>query len=129
MSAGPFLSAARQRAASTSSAVESGPPETARTRAGAERKSSNSVLASAAETGAASSAADTFLFPVDALLHADRCARIFARDFTERGAGGLLLAHGGKRLTKAEQRVGRARRGLVLGRDIEERLRRIAVAL
>src|SRR6266545_3407193 len=129
MSAGPFLSAARQRVASTSSAVESGPPETARTRARAERRSSNSVFASAAETGAASSAADTLLFPVDALLHADRRAGIFARDLAERGAGRLLLAHGGERLAEAEQRVRRARRGLVFGRNVEVRFRGVAVAL
>src|SRR5690348_5108403 len=116
MSAGPFLSAARQRAANTISAVESGPPETARTRAAAERRSSNSVLASAAETGVASSAVDTLLFTVDALLHADRCPWIFARDLGKRGAGRLLLTHRGERLPKPKQRVGRTRRGLVFGR-------------
>src|SRR5262249_58283364 len=103
---GPCLRAARQRAASTRSAVESGPPDTAITRAAAERRSSNRVLASAAETGSASSTADTLLFPVDALLHADRPPRIIAPNLAERCTGGLLLAHGGERLAQPEQRVG-----------------------
>src|SRR3954462_5346838 len=75
---GPLFSAARQRAARTSSAVESGPPETARTRAGAWTRSANSDFASAAETGAAS-AADTLLVPVAALLHGT-AARGYLRD-------------------------------------------------
>src|SRR5262245_63790642 len=129
MSVGPCLSAARQRAASTSSAVESGPPDTAITRAPAERRSSNRVLASAAETGSASSAADTLLFPVDALLHADRRARIFAQDLAERCTGGLLLAHGGERLAEPEQRVGRLCGGVVPGRHVEKGFGGIAVAL
>src|SRR5215475_2993308 len=129
MSAGPRLSAARQRAARTRSAVESGPPETARTRAAAGRRSSNSVLASAPETGSASSAVDTLLFPVDPLLHADRSARIFAQDFAERCAGGLFLTHGGERLAEPEQRVGRPGSGLVLCRDVEKGFGGVAVAL
>src|SRR6266404_5892837 len=106
MSAGPRLRPARQRAASTSSAVESGPPETARTRTGAVLRPANSVFASATETGAAS-AADTLLFPINALLHAHRRARIFARDLGERRAGRFLLAQGRERLAEAEQRIGR----------------------
>src|SRR5262249_43391132 len=129
MSAGPCLSAARQRAASTRSAVESGPPDTAMTRAAADRRAANRPLASAAETGSASSAADTLLFPVDALLHADRRARIFAQDLAERRAGGLFCAHGGERLAKPKQRVGRPRGGLVLGRHIEKGFGGVAVAL
>src|SRR5262245_26494330 len=124
ISAGPVLSAARQRAASISRAVESGPPETAMTRAAAERRLSNSVLASAAETGAASSAAssaaDTLLFPVDALLHAHRGARIFSQHLGKGCAGRLPLAHGRERLAEPEQSVRRLGGGLVFGRHIEE---------
>src|SRR4051794_22560714 len=101
MRSGPRLSAARQRAASTMRAVESGPPDTARIRVGAALRSANSVLASATEIGAAS-AADTLLFPVDALLHADRCARIFAQDLAERCTGGFLLAERRERLTEPQ---------------------------
>src|SRR4051812_6762591 len=97
MSAGPCRRAARQSAASTMSAVESGPPETARMSAGATPSPSNKILASAAETGAAAqdgaaSAAHTLLFPLDALLHDERRARILASDSGERGAGRFLLA-------------------------------------
>src|ERR1700682_4741688 len=73
-------------------AVESGPPETARRRARADPRTANRDFASAAETGAAGSAADTLLFPIDALLHPERRAGIFAQHLSERSAGGLLLA-------------------------------------
>src|ERR1700686_5130695 len=129
MSCGPFLSAARQRAASTIRAVESGPPETARRRAGADLRSANRVFASAAETGAARSAADTLLFPIDALLHAERRAGIFAQHLSERRAGGLLLAQPRERLTEPQQRVGRFGGGLIFGRDIQERFGGVAIAL
>src|SRR5262249_2292846 len=132
-SEGPRFSAARQRATSTISAVESGPPDTARTTAGTLARSANTAFASEAETGApaaaAPSAADTLLFPVDTLLHGDRCARIFARDLAERGARGLLLAERGERLPKAQQCVGRLGGGLVFGRDVEEGFGGVAVAL
>src|SRR6202011_905431 len=108
---------ARQRAASTIKAVESGPPETARISAGADLRSANRVFASAAETGAARSAADTLLFPIDALLHAQRRARIFAQHLAERRAGGLLLAQHRERLAEPQQRVGRLGGGFVPGRD------------
>src|SRR5882757_8329112 len=127
-SAGPFLVAARQRAARTSSAVESGPPETARMMTGEELRPANSAFASAAETGAAS-AADTLLFPVDALLHADRRARIFAQDLAERRTGRFLLAERRERLPEPQQGVGRLRGRLELGRDVEEGLGGVAVAL
>src|SRR6266508_2332903 len=129
MSFGPCLRARRQRAASISSAVESGPPETASTRTGAWARGPNSVFASAGETGAASSAADTLLFPLDALLQARRCAGKLARDLAERRAGRFLLAERGERLPEAEQRVGRPGIGLELGRDVEESFRRVAEAL
>src|SRR3984957_5680838 len=129
MSVGPCASATRQRAARTMRAVESGPPETASSSAGADRRSANSVLASAAETGAARSAADTLLFPVDALLHAERGARIFAQHLAQRRAGRLLLAQHRERLTQPQQRVGRPGGGFIFGRDIEEGFGGVAVAL
>src|SRR5580692_2862882 len=129
MRAGPFASAARQRAARTMRAVESGPPETASRSAGADRRSANSVLASAAETGAGGSAADTLLFPVDALLYAERRARIFAQHLSERRAGRLLLAQHRERLTEPQQGVGRPGGGFIFGRDIEEGFGSVAIAL
>src|SRR5216684_794478 len=102
---GPCFNARCQRAASISSAVESGPPDTARTRTGRCARGPNSVLASADETGAAVSAADTLLFPLDALLQAGRCAGKLARNFGERRAGRFLLAQRGERLAEAEQCV------------------------
>ena len=50
-SRGPCTNALRQRASSHIKATESGPPDTAITSAGADRKSANSRLASRAETG------------------------------------------------------------------------------
>jgi hypothetical protein len=54
-SAGPRFIALRQRAASHKSATESGPPETARIKAGADCQSANSCFACEAEMGAESS--------------------------------------------------------------------------
>src|SRR5436853_1263673 len=102
------------------SAIESGPPETASNRAGADLRLANSVCASAAETGAAWSAAGTLLFPIHALLHAERHPRIFAQHLCERCAGRLLFAKHRERLTKPQQRVGRLGGGFVCGRDVEE---------
>src|SRR5262249_59474601 len=104
MSFGPRLSALRQRAISTNSAVESGPPETARTRAETRASGANNAFASAAETGAASSAADTLLFSLDPLPHRGRRARKLAHDFSARRARRLLLAEHGQRLSQAQQR-------------------------
>src|SRR5262245_29341669 len=129
MSFGPRFSAWRQRAMSSSSAVESGPPETARTRAGAWTRGANSAFASAAETGAASSAADTLLFSLDPLLHRRRRAREFAHHFAERPAGRLLLAERGERLPEAQKRIRCFGDGFVFGRDGEEGFRGVAVAL
>src|SRR5690349_17057948 len=86
------FNASRQRAASTMSAVESGPPDTANTSTGKDCRPEKSALASDAETPRAS-AVRTLLFLRDAALHAAGGARIFASDFRERGAGGFLLIH------------------------------------
>src|SRR5207245_15111 len=83
MSFGPRLSAPRQRAINSNSAVESGPPETARTRPETQASGANNAFASAAESGAASSAADTLLFSLDPLLHRGRCAWKFAQEAME----------------------------------------------
>src|SRR5262245_34592645 len=127
MSLGPRLRARRQRAANTSSAVESAPPEMASTSVEASANGSNSAFASAAET--ASSAAGTLLFSLDPLLHARRGARKFAQHLAERRAGCLLLAEHGERLSEAEQRIGRLGVRFVFGRNVEEGFRRVAVAL
>src|SRR5215207_7572852 len=127
-SGGPLFSAARQRAAKTSNAVESGPPETARTRAGAWTRSANSDFASAVETGAAS-AADTLLFPVDALPHGHGGTRIFAQHLAKRSAGRFLLTQTRERLSEAQERLRCLAGGLVLGRNGEEGLRCVAELL
>src|SRR5262249_5193936 len=126
VSAGPFRSAARQRAANVSNALESGPPEIARITAAARSNPANSIRASAAETG---SAVDALLFTVDALLHADRRARIFAQDLAQRCAGRLPLAERRERLAKPKQCIRRLGRGFVFGRDIEEGFGGVTVAL
>src|SRR5882724_11406084 len=128
-SSGPFLSSARQRAASTSRAEESGPPETASTSEETEPRPANSACASPAETGAASSAVDTLLFPLDALFHVHRGARIFAQDFAERRTSRFLFAQRRQRLPEPQQRIGRLGGGVVFGRDVEERFGGIAEAL
>src|SRR5688572_3888640 len=127
-SLGPARSALRQRAARKSSAVESGPPETARTSTEARAREPNRALASAAVTGAAS-AADTLLFSIHSLLHSCRCTREFAQDFAERGAGRLLFAERGQRLPQAKEGVRRPGSGFELGRDVEEGFRRITETL
>src|SRR5437868_3126653 len=87
-------------------AVESGPPETARTRLGTSTRSANSNPASLTETGSAPSAADTFLFPLDPLLDAVGGPRIFSCDLSQGIARGVLLAERCQRLAKPQQRVG-----------------------
>src|SRR5579864_8006031 len=109
-SRGATLRRCAQRAASTIIAVESGPPETARTRAGSAARSANNWSASVSLTGPL--AADTLLFPVDRLLHARRRARVFAGHFAEGGASELFLVEGRKRLAKPQQRVRRLGAGL-----------------
>src|SRR5580704_3742697 len=116
-----------QRAVRTSSAVESGPPEIARIRPRKPSRPKNSAFASSSRT--ACSAVDTFLFPIDGLLHGRRSARIFSQDFAERRARGFLLTQSGQRLAKPQQRVRRARGGFVFRGDREEGLGGIMVLL
>src|SRR5262249_12657947 len=110
------------------SAVESGPPETARIALATEARSANSPAASRVETGAAS-AAGTLLFSLDALLEGNRGARIAASDLIEGGACRVLLAERRKRLAEPQQRIRRLGGGLGFGRAREERLRGIRIAL
>src|SRR3954447_9691838 len=110
----PAGSAVRQRVAKTRSAVESGPPETARMITGADLRSANSVSASAIER-AATSAADTLLFPVDGLLHARRRTWIFAQDLAEGSTSGLPFTERPQRLPKTQKRVRRPGGGFMLG--------------
>src|SRR5580698_1742544 len=127
MSFGARLSRFAQRAASTSSAVESGPPDTASTRPGKSSRPRNSAFASPSATAA--SAVGTLLFPIDALLHAQRGARIFAQHLAQRSAGCFLFTERRKRHAEPQQRIGRPRGGVILGRHREEGFRRIAIAL
>src|SRR5437660_2743415 len=129
MSFGGFSHSSRQRAAKSMSAVESGPPETARINTGKLSSALKSLFASAAAIGAASLATDSFLLTVDALLYRDCCARVFAPDLGERGAGGLLLAQRSERLAEAQERVGRLGGRFVFGRDAEEGFGSVAETL
>src|SRR3954470_9943851 len=132
ISFGPRLRALRHRAARKSSAVESGPPETASTKAGAEVRSENRSLVSAAESGrpdSASLAADTLLFRRNVLFHVRGCAGIFAADLAPGRAGGFLFAHGGQRLAKPQQRLGRLRAAVELRGDGKEGFGGVAIAL
>src|SRR6516165_5023914 len=74
-------------------------------------------------------AADTLLFPLDALTHAERRPRIFAQHLAERGASRFLLAERGERGAESQQRVGSLGGRFVFGRDVEKGLGGIAVAL
>src|ERR1700722_18272833 len=127
ISFGARLSRFAQRAASTRRAVESGPPDTASTRPGKSSRPRNSAFASPSPTAA--SAVGTLLFPVDALLHAHRGARIFAQHLAERSAGGFLFAERRKRHAQPQQRIGRPRGGVVFCRHGEEGFGGIAIAL
>src|SRR5580658_5727576 len=124
---GARLSRFAQRAASTRSAVESGPPDTASTRPGKSSRPRNSALASPSATAA--SAVGTLLFPVDALLHAHRGARIFAQHFAQRSAGRFLFAERRKRHAEPQQRIGGPRGGVVFRRHRKEGFRGVAIAL
>src|SRR5271169_3327979 len=126
-SLGARLSRFAQRAASTRSAVESGPPDTARISPRKFSRPKNSAFASSSRT--ACSAVDTLLFLVHALLHALRGARIFAQHFAQRSAGGFLLPQSRERLAKPQQRVRRSRGRLVFRRHRKERLGRVAIML
>src|SRR6202051_1671135 len=116
-----------QPAATTRRAVESGPPDTASTRPGKSSRPRNSAFASPSAT--APSAVGTLLFPVDALLHAQRGARIFAQHLAQRGAGRFLFAERRKRHAEPQQRIGRPRGGVILRRHRKEGFRGIAIAL
>src|SRR3954469_14072773 len=105
ISFGFVLSALRQLAASTMSAVESGPPETASTSAGDCSRPEKSDFASEAETGEVSAVA-TRLFLCDVALHLRRRLRIFAADFSQGRAGRLLLVQRRQRLAETQQRLG-----------------------
>src|SRR6202046_3667746 len=118
MSFGARLSRFAQRAARTNSAVESGPPETARINPRAFSRPLNTTFASSSRT--ACSAVGTLLFPVHVLLHRRRSLRIFAQDFAERRAGSFLFTERRERLTEPHQRLRRARGGFVFGRDRQE---------
>src|ERR1700751_4679104 len=89
-----------QRAASTSSAVESGPPDTARTRPREFSRPENKAFASSSRS--ARSAVRALLFTVDALLHTERSARIFPQPLAERGACRFFFAQSRKRLPQPQ---------------------------
>src|SRR4029079_4034786 len=129
MSSGPRFSDLRQRAASRRSAVESGPPEMARMRAGWPARPANSDRISAALSAAPPSAADTLLLALDALLHGGGGFRILAAHLGERRTGHFLLLHGRERLRKPQQRLRRLGVAAVLGGKVEEGLRRGVIAL
>src|SRR6266540_6214368 len=129
ISFGPFFSRARQPAINSRRAVESGPPDTASTRLGLFRRSANNVAASAWETGSARSAADTLLFPLDVLLHAAGCPRIFPIKLAQGRASCLALAERRERLPEPQQRFRRFAALLEFGRNRQERFRGVAVAL
>src|ERR1700720_3806376 len=130
MRTGPFLRPARQRAASDSSAVESGPPETARITRRKREKSEKRVESSLSAIGAPPpSAADTLLFRLDRRFDLRRGLRIFLQHGAERGAGGVLLAERRQRLAEPHQRLGRLRALRVLVVDVEEGFRRVVILL
>src|ERR1700686_2356652 len=116
-----------QRAASTRRAVESGPPDPASTRPGKSSRPRNSASASPSATAA--SAVGTLLFPVDALLHAQRGARVFAQHLAQRGAGRFLFAERRQRHAEPQKRIGRPRSGVILRRHGKEGFRGVAIAL
>src|SRR5579862_1043490 len=126
-SLGPRLRRLIHRAARTSSAVESGPPDTARISPGNPSRPRNRAPASPSET--ASSAVGTLLFPIHALLHIERGARVFAQHFAERSAGRFFFAKRRERHSEFQQRVGCARVRVVFGRDGEEGFRGVAILL
>src|SRR5271168_2177656 len=122
-----FFSFSAQRAAIRSSAVESEPPETASRSPCRSSRPRNSAPASASRT--ARSAVATLLFSVHSLLHARRCARVFAQHFAERSAGRFLFAQRGKRLAKPQQRLRCASGRLIFRRNGEKRFRGVAILL
>src|SRR5690242_20162733 len=119
---GPRAKARRQRAASHIRAVESGPPETARTIAGAAFQAPNNCFASLAEIGVWFSssrmillqdrqrrrvkpepiskgsclALDPLLLAIDRGFDTARSARIFPRHLAKSGASGFLFFQRGQ---------------------------------
>src|SRR5215471_9670221 len=124
---GGCLSRFAQRAASTSSAVESAPPETARMRPREFSNPKNNAPASSSRR--AGSAVRALLLTVDALLHVERSARIFPQHLAERGASGFFFAQCSERLAQPQQRVRRLRRVLVFGRKSEKWFCGVAILL
>src|ERR1700704_1862088 len=155
MRRGPRAKARRQRAASHINAIESGPPETARTIAGAAFQSANRRFAFCAEIGEWSSSVrmthcktahtlrssprltltdhaltlDPLLLTVHGRFNAARGARIFPCHLAERGTGGLLLLQGRKRLSEPQQGVRSFRRFIEFGGHAKERFRSVTVLL
>src|SRR6266702_631001 len=153
-SSGPRASARRQRAASHIRAMESGPPETASTIAGAAFQSANRSFAWLTEIAEWSSSgmgptiafsteacpalsqpkqSGSALYPlllaVDGGLHAARGTRIFPRHFAESGAGGFLFLQRRQRLAEPQQGIRRLGGLVELGGHAEEGFRSIAVLL
>src|SRR5262245_47192654 len=124
---GPSRKRLRQRAASASSAVESGPPDTASSSARAAARSAKSASASASETGW--SAVGMLLFPLGRLLHVVGRARVLAGHFIQGRARKLALVEGCQRLPEAQQGVGSLGMAFVLLRHVEKRRGGISVVL
>src|SRR6185312_17540096 len=146
MSLGPRASPARQRAASSMRAVESGPPDTASSTAGSASRSWNSAAASAGvilelcsegmtgrDDGSRAARRQSAVLFLQLLrgraLHARRGVRIFASDLRERCASRLFLMQRRERLAEPEQSVRRLAAVLMLGRQREEGFRRLAIML
>src|SRR5947207_2677928 len=129
MSAGPFLRPARQRAASESSAVESGPPETASRMRRKSEKSEKSAESSRSAIAAPLSAADTLLFRLNRCLHLRRGLRIFLQHGAERGAGRVLLAECRQRLAEPHQRFGCLRALRIFIIDVKKGFGRVVILL
>src|SRR5262249_6095686 len=106
----------------------SGPPDTASTSDETCFQSANRRFASAPES-TASSAVDALLLTVDALLHCGRRLRILARHLAVGRASRLLFLQRRQRWPEPQQRVRRLGGAIELGRDGEEGLRGVTVAL
>jgi Mn-containing catalase len=75
------------------------------------------------------SALDPLLLAIDGGFDAGGCARIFPRDFAERGAGGFLFLQRRQRLAEPQQGVGRLARLVELGGHVEECLGGVPILL
>src|SRR5262245_53940059 len=127
ISRGGRATRAAQCAARASSAVESGPPETASNSAGASASSAKRASASASETGG--STTGTLLFSLRRLLHTVRGFRVFPAHFAQGRAGELVLIQSRERLAETQQRIRSLGMGFVLLRHVQERSRGVAVIL